>query len=1016
MITNDISFNRMARALLMDYIRIYYVNVRTEEFRWYSFDEEFHSLRIEMEGEDFFQTFATYIQKLVVEEDRHVFEDALDKVSMLNLLNNNELHSFQYRLMMEERPVWHSMRVIQETVEGEDYLIIGVQNIDEEVQEDRAAEKMKQERQVFNQIAASLAKRYDLIYYVDIVSGVYTEFLAGDIYGDTEIQQEGNDFFAESVRNSELIVHPEDKERVLSFLDKDYLISRLDEQKQFSTEYRLMIDGRPQQTRLTVIWSEDKRHFIICVESIEEEVRKEQEQLRALQEANALARRDELTGIKNKNAYTEFMRAVQREMDKEGKYPPFACAAFDLNNLKEINDTRGHAMGDEYLVRAARMICKVFQHSPVFRIGGDEFAAILMQHDYECRDMLYERFRQQVQEHMKLQDGPVVAIGMAVYDAQIHETIAAVMEEADQKMYENKRRLKEGIVEEDEDGKAIDRIIPESRRRALDQMFEAFSMVAEGTGVYICDMRHDYSRWSKSLVDEFGVPAEYMFDAGYIWEDHIHAEDRDAYHDAMDEIFFGGGTHHDMQYRARNSEGEYVVCTCRGAVIRDRNGDAEYFCGTIRDHGMQDDIDSITGLRNQYAFLEDLQRNLENRKTMQVWVVGISRFSELNDVYGYQFGNLLLQKFARYLFEHVGNTGMVYRLDGTKFGVISSSSTEELIQERYVDLRAHFRDGFYVDEHYIILELNAGLLAVDNFEIDERTAFACVNYAYSESKNHCQGDLVRFENKRNEENQEWIEKIQAIRASITQRYKGYFLVYQPVVDAHSGRLVGAEALIRWRGEPYGLVPPNEFVEVLERDSLFPGLGRWILQKALRDTKTLLKEYPDFVIDVNLAYTQLERDGFTDEVIQILRNADFPPGNLCLEITERCKLLDLDLLNNVVEKLHSIGVQVALDDFGTGFSSIGIVKNLPLDCIKIDRCLVKDIEEDVRGRQLIKDITSAATTYGANVCVEGVENEAMERLLREYPVRSFQGFYYSKPLEFEELKKWIRRQQTQTKEE
>ena len=154
----------------------------------------------------------------------------------------------------------------------------------------------------------------------------------------------------------------------------------------------------------------------------------------------------------------------------------------------------------------------------------------------------------------------------------------------------------------------------------------------------------------------------------------------------------------------------------------------------------------------------------------------------------------------------------------------------------------------------------------------------------------------------------------------------------------------------------------------------------------------------FIINVNLSYAQLERPDFTDSVWNIIKDTGFEPEKLCLEITERCRLLDLDLLRNIMVTLRTSGVRMALDDFGTGYSSVGLLKNLPFDTIKVDRSFVQKIEEDEKERRLVNSFTEAAGTFGAKVCVEGIETAGMRNILKELSIHSFQGYFYSKPVE------------------
>ncbi len=549
--------------------------------------------------------------------------------------------------------------------------------------------------------------------------------------------------------------------------------------------------------------------------------------------------------------------------------------------------------------------------------------------------------------------------------------------------------------------------IPEERKRILDNLFDAFSVVTEGTYAYICDMRYDFSRWSQSAVDAFLLPGVYMEEAGAIWGDYIHPDEREYYFKSIDEIFTGEAVTHDLQYRVRKPDGEYVFCTCKGIVLRDADGEPEYFCGIIRNHGVQDYVDKLTGLRNSYGFFEDLQAFIKKNIPVKVTMLGIVRFTDINDLYGYQFGNMVLQKFSRYLLEHSTEECHIYRLDGTKFAIISENHTLDEVRASYERLRAHFRAGVIIEGKHVIFDMNAGLFSLEDFSVNYQTVYACLSFAYGESKVRRQGDLVEFYNNLTEENRQRVDKLHAIRLSVARDYEGFFLVYQPVVDAHTEKLVAAEALLRWKNEVYGMVPPDHFIPILEKDPIFPKLGCWILKKALTDAAEIRKTVPDFVIHVNLSYTQLERPDFVDMVSTVLEETGYPPENLCLEITERCRLLDMTLLESVVTRLRGMGIKVALDDFGTGFASIGLVKNLPFDIIKVDRSFVTKIEEDAQERELMMYFSGLAATFGAHVCVEGIETAGMVKILQDYSVHSFQGYYYSKPLEIDAFMDWKR---------
>ena len=550
----------------------------------------------------------------------------------------------------------------------------------------------------------------------------------------------------------------------------------------------------------------------------------------------------------------------------------------------------------------------------------------------------------------------------------------------------------------------LNEVISKEAKRRLDEMFSAFSIVSDGSYVFICKVTEDVSRWSKSAVDYFGLPGEYMINAGGIWLEHIHPEDRENYQKSIERIFSGQDNGHDMQYRARAKDGSYSVCTCRGVLIRDSKGMPYYFVGSIKNHGLVSYLDNTTGLRSMYGFFEDLRTMYWNNDSGHICQIGINSFSSFNDVYGYSFGDRILQTFARLLQKRFANMGCIYRMDGCKFALITHTLSVNEIEDIYNSIVENVRGEFFVDQHRVNLSLSAGLVNVNDFEISEKTVYSCLKFAYYESKNSHMGSMYTFQDSLNDDNRQEIKKLNEIRNCVSEECKGFFLCYQPVMDMRTQKLKAMEALIRWKNDEYGLIPPNDFIPILEQDAVFPVLGKWILERAILDGKEFLKKDPSLVINVNLSYAQLIKEKFVEEVFSILNEYDFPPQNLCLEITERCRLMDTELLYNIVNIFRNNGIKIALDDFGTGFSTLGILRELPVDIVKIDREYVKDIESSEIDQITVKSISEVAAAFNADVCVEGIETEGMIERLRDYKVTSLQGYYFSKPIRFEEFMK------------
>ena len=213
------------------------------------------------------------------------------------------------------------------------------------------------------------------------------------------------------------------------------------------------------------------------------------------------------------------------------------------------------------------------------------------------------------------------------------------------------------------------------RKRKLDSIFEAFSIVSGGNYVYVCDMKMDLSRWSKSAVEYFGLPSEYMENAQSIWSEHLHPLDRDYFNESIDAIFSGSGSDHMLEYRAKRLDGEYVICVCQGVVIQGDDGKPEYFCGSIRNHDSVSYIDDVTNLRSLYGFLDDIKAAFWKNKELDIVMIGVEEFSRTNDIFGYTFGNRALRKLGSLLMDFYKREGTLYRMDGTKFAIVTSRSS-----------------------------------------------------------------------------------------------------------------------------------------------------------------------------------------------------------------------------------------------------------------------------------------------------------------------------------------------------
>ncbi len=432
--------DNIATGLAEDYEAMYYINIETGEYMEFAKSEEYESMNVPVGGHDFYSETIANIDRYVHPDDREFARSLYTKETMKKNLEGRRSYSYKYRIMIDGQPRYFRFTVMR--ANDDKHFVLYEKDIDDEITAENIRRENQKKHVTFTQIAESLAVNYDVIYYVDANDSSYISYECKNIYGKLDMQKSGDDFYADARNDIPQIVHKGDLDVVLGFINRDHLISTLKNHKSCSIDYRIMTGRRTHYVRLTVRKTGDGTHYIIGIENIDDEIKKEKQHLKALNTEKELARRDELTGVKNKTAYKELEKSVQSNIDNGLDYLSFALVVCDANDLKSINDTEGHVAGDEYIKECAMLLCDIYDHSPVFRVGGDEFVVFLRGNDYMVRDELMKKLRSQVRENRKAGSGPVLASGMAEYAPDTDGFVSEVFDRADKEMYEDKQNLK----------------------------------------------------------------------------------------------------------------------------------------------------------------------------------------------------------------------------------------------------------------------------------------------------------------------------------------------------------------------------------------------------------------------------------------------------------------------------------------------------------------------------------------------------------------------------------------------
>jgi len=418
-------------------------------------------------------------------------------------------------------------------------------------------------------------------------------------------------------------------------------------------------------------------------------------------------------------------------------------------------------------------------------------------------------------------------------------------------------------------------------------------------------------------------------------------------------------------------------------------------------------IDALTDLYSHARFDADIETEIKKQEPFAILMIKLERFTNLSIIYGTDFTNQLLKETALQFIFMMDESSAVYRLDGPKFGFILKGADRERLVAFEEKVREKLVKGVQVNNRKIMLKICAGAILIEqSYEGKEDSLTSKAAYALGHSETEHQGNLIIFNDEVRTVRNMDLELMKVIHQSVREECMGFYVEYQPIVISGTGRIVGAEALVRWRREPYGTVPPGMFIEWMETDPAMYELGNFVLRTALRETGELLSVLPEFVINVNVSARQMEREGFRAEVLRILEQTGFPAEHLCLELTERCRDMPLDVIKREVEFFQGYGIRMAMDDYGTGSASSGIVLYAPMDEIKLDMSFIRGITEDAKKQAMVRSIVEFANSCGMSTCLEGVETEELQNYLRLYNATWFQGYFYSKPIEIGKLRELV----------
>ncbi len=523
--------------------------------------------------------------------------------------------------------------------------------------------------------------------------------------------------------------------------------------------------------------------------------------------------------------------------------------------------------------------------------------------------------------------------------------------------------------------------------------------------LYIIDMKTDMALVSENMQQDFDLPGRVFEGLIPRWRELIADRDRQSFDESIDDMLCGKTDEHDLEYQVRNRKGEYIWIMCRGLLMRDGDGSPMLFSGAVTSLERKGEVDATTGLFAHGKCLQVLDRLLaRERPSGGILLLGLDDFSRINSLNDHSFGNGVLRQFAQTLQRLLPENASTFRFDGDEIAVVLDEADRGAMEDLYRAVHAFANRQQAIDDVPYFCTVSGGIAMVGE---DGTTGLDLVKHAESaleESKHRGKNTVSFFSSAMSEEKLRRLELSDRLQASVVDGMRGFSVHYQPLVDAGTLGIAGAEALLRWSADEFGSVSPAEFIPVLESYGLIGTVGRWVLEQAVGQCAAWDRIRPDFIMNVNISYLQLLETDFVPFVEHLLAQAGVEPSRIVLEMTESYFVTDLEALRATFDQLRAIGIRLAMDDFGTGYSSLGLLSQSPADIVKIDRLFIKNIHVESFNRAFIDAVIDLCHSVDIEVTVEGVEERTELDTVRAIGADSVQGFLVSRPLpagQFEE---------------
>ncbi len=517
--------------------------------------------------------------------------------------------------------------------------------------------------------------------------------------------------------------------------------------------------------------------------------------------------------------------------------------------------------------------------------------------------------------------------------------------------------------------------------------------------LFVVDVNTGEVLMSDNFMRDFSFPSNETDDLDSLILPFIHHEDREIYENAMNEIDKGNASKDvSCDFRLLHKSGDYGWVNLSMAAGKDEFGQPILISGVVTRMDVKLRADHITGLLNRHSFDVALEAEVTGAPGIHgaVVVVGLDNFHVINETYGHHFGDIALRQIAQNITNILPPDIKLYKLDSDMFGMIIPDAMPEEIEIIFSSVQLCMREIRNVEDT-IYCTASAGAAFYPTDANDSVTIVRYAEVALEIARKKGRDQICFFVKETYDRWRYDIGMQNLMQNCIARGCEDFFLCYQPQVDAKDGRLIGAEALLRWYDKDGSVVAPMQFIPMLEKSRMIIPVGHWIIENAVTTAKKWQKYMPDFQMSINISLYQLEEHMFFPFVKDCIERHEIDPTTITFELTESQSVYDWEFVNKQFADFHNLGIKIAMDDFGTGYSSLGFLKNFTCNVIKIDRVFIEDILKNDFDKNLVKYTVMLCHSIGMEVCIEGVEEEDAYIFLRdECKADYIQGFFFGYP--------------------